>query len=241
MYSKLLVGIGLVAGMIISAPVSAANLIVFSATGVKLTAGQTIDGSKILKLNGGQKVTLVTPNGTVLQLFGPYAKAPSAQRAGNEGRLSAALQGMMKLNQQGTSGLGVMRDTTKSIKVADQYGWVPHPWAINITRSGNYCSPEAQPAIFWRPDHDKTAIIRISMSNNSWRGYTEWAAGSDKMAPAGNMPLQDGATYNVELDGAKSSIILHMIPSSLSSLPMQAAWMNKKGCSAQTLAMLRTM
>ncbi|MBF0357923.1 MAG: hypothetical protein HQL70_04895 [Magnetococcales bacterium] len=241
MYSKFLVGMGLAAAMLVSAPTFAADLVVFSSTGLNLAPGQSIDGSKVLKLGDGQKVTLVTANGTILNLAGPYAQVPSAQKAGDEGRLSAALNGMMKLNQHSTSALGVMRDTTKSIKVADKQGWVPHPWVIDVTRSGNYCSPESQPAMFWRPDHDKTSIIKISMVNSNWKGYTEWVAGSDKIAPASNMPLRDGSIYNVDLDGTTSSITLHLIPRSLSSLQMQAAWMNEKGCTAQTLAMLRTM
>lgn len=241
MYRTFLIGAGLAVGMLVSIPAFAAELIVFSATGVNLTPGQTIHDTQPLKLESGQKVTLVSANGTILQLAGPYNQAPSIQKDDTKEGLSAALQSMANLNQSSTSALGVTRDTTAAVQSAQKMGWVPDPWLIDITRNGNQCTPEGQPIVFWRPDADRSAVVYVTSKDQSWRGHTEWVAGSNKMAPPDLMPLGDGQSYHIDLEGLKTKVTLHFIPKTVTNKAVQAAWMNEKGCTTQTLAMLRTL
>ena len=172
-----------------------------------------------------------------------YDRAPVGGAQGEDADLATVLKTMKSLHQPATGTLGVTRDATKLIRFSKKEGWVPRYWLIDVTRGGDHCSPAGDPLVFWRPDSDRSGAVTVRLTDGSWKAHAsvEWPAGSDMLAPPQAMPVRDGLTYQVSLDGAKTAFTLHTVPKGVTEKRVLAAWMYRKGCKAQTMAVLREL
>ncbi|MBF0272580.1 MAG: hypothetical protein HQL98_11025 [Magnetococcales bacterium] len=218
----------------------AENLVVFKATGIFLTPGQTVSGTQPLRLTQGQSVELIGANGRVIRLKGPHDQPPAPNEADKGEKLTAALQAMVTGSAADPNHMGVTRSTEAVLKDGGK-GWLPDPWLINVTRSGRHCQREGEPVIFWRPDKNRESEIRLTTLGNTWKASTRWPAGTDKLAPPLNLPLKEDAVYQITLDKTKSDLTLILIPEQVTSAPVQAAWMKESGCEVQSLALVRSL
>ncbi|MBF0191547.1 MAG: hypothetical protein HQL99_10490 [Magnetococcales bacterium] len=221
----------------------AENLVVFKASGLFLTPGQTVAGDQPLRLTQGQSVELIGANGRVIRLKGPHDKppAPNATDKGEKGeKLAEALQSMVTASAADPNHMGVTRSTEAVLKDGGR-NWLPDPWLINVTRSGRHCQREGEPVIFWRPDKNKESEIRLATLGNTWKASTRWPAGADKLAPPLNLPLKEETVYQITLDKTKSDLTLVLIPEPVTSAPIQAAWMKESGCEVQSMALVRDL
>ena len=182
-------------------PAFAGDLIVFQAKGLTLQPGQSIDGSKSLHLTAGQAVTLIAENGRVFQLKGPFDQAPMGKSGKQANGVVDALKSLMVSSSMDSGDLGVTRDSTAVIQSAIAHGWLPEPWVVDVTRSGDYCLQEGIQAIFWRPDVNQEAKIRVEVGKNKWRAHAFWPAGAAKLTTPEVMPIMDGESYKIEMNG----------------------------------------
>ncbi|MBF0427630.1 MAG: hypothetical protein HQL94_01795 [Magnetococcales bacterium] len=219
----------------------AENLIVFKAVGVSLTVGQSLDGSQPLHLKAGEKVEMIAANGRMIKLSGPYDQAPAPEGSNKGESLATSLKAMVASNAEDSSGMGITRSATSVLQSGGK-GWIPEPWLINVTLSGNHCQRVGQPVVFWRPESERESQVRLSVDGDSWIAKTNWPAGAEKLAPPASMPFHDGGVYQITLDNAvKSDLTMTLIPAQVTAIPVMAAWMQESGCHAQSMALLRTL
>lgn len=210
----------------------AANVVVLDAQGVALKAGQILDDRKVLDLNEGQRVTLITATGDTLKLRGPFHARPAPGATGGGGSLTIALASLLVRKDVRASDVGAVR-AGSTVKL-------PDPWLVDVSHPGIRCVREGAPTIFWREEAGKASELAISPLNKGWRLTAAWAGGADRLSAPKELPVTGRATYLVDIGDGPVAITLLNIPASVDNDRMQAAWMFEKGCNLQAETLAQT-
>ncbi len=207
------------------------DMVVVASRGIALAPGTRVDPGKPLVLAQGQHVTLIALNGLTLKLDGPYDKAPALADGGSD--LTQALAALVTQNAARTTEAGVTR-------AGSTVAQLPAPWLLDVSRSGSVCLLDGQVPVFWRPASGPQARLTVMPADRSWKGEANWPAGHDRLAAPSDLPVHGDAIYFMALDnGEETAITVNLIPGTLASAAMQAAWLAHQGCEAQAEALLR--
>jgi hypothetical protein len=223
----------LLLGLLIGVPALAGanELVVVEAKGVALAPGAKVDGTKVLALAAGQRVTLIASDGRTVKLRGPYEEAP-APAAGQVASMGDALKNLMNQRGSGTAQLGVVR-------AAGDAAELPEPWVVDVGRSGARCLQASGVPVLWGPKFAANAELAIEPADRSWRAKGTWPAETDRLALAGRIPLVDGGSYVFDVGGNPANVTIHRMPAGFVDPVLQAAWMIEKGCEDQARALVR--
>jgi hypothetical protein len=217
--------------LLLAPPAGANELVVVEAKGVDLAPGAKVDGTKVLQLAAGQRVTLVAPDGKTVKLKGPYEEAP-APAAGQVASMGDALKNLMNQRGSGTAQLGVVR-------AAGDAAELPEPWLVDVGRSGARCLRADAVPVLWGPKFAETADLAIEPADRSWRARGQWPAESDRLALTGRIPLADGGSYVFQVGGNPANLTIHRMPAAFADPVLQTAWLIEKGCEEQARALAR--
>ena len=208
---------------------AATDFIVMDARGIKLKAGDKIDGDQKLTLLDGQRLTLMAPNGATLKVQGPKDEAPADElKGGSTADVGGALTAMLASNKTKTA-LGVTRNAGKKE--------LPEPWLVDVSSEGVTCLLPGEAVKLWRPKAEAEGKLTIAPSDRSWQASRDWSQGSDIMAMPPSVPLHDRATYIFNLDGESKQVTLVAIPVAMNNDLMRLGFMFDKGCIRQTPAL----
>ncbi|HYC15311.1 MAG TPA: hypothetical protein VEC75_13750 [Stellaceae bacterium] len=208
----------------------AVDLVVVEARNIDLKQGSPIDGSKPLTLKEGQQVTLISDDGTILTLRGPYDRAPSGADTGVG--VGDALEALTTRNSV-RNVAGVVRDA----KIV-----LPSPWVVDVSHAGTACVRPGERPVLWRDAKmGGGGKITVMPADRSWLASTDWPRGSETMEAPSNFPVRDGRTYLVDFGDKPVAVTLSEVSPAAANPKMQAAWMIEKGCVAQAEALLRTV
>ncbi len=210
----------------------AATVVVVDAHGVPMKPGQTIDDAKVLNLDTGQSMTVITARGDTLKLRGPYHQRPMAG-AGGGGSLTIALASLIVRRDVRASDVGAVRGGG-AVKL-------PEPWVIDVSHPGTRCAREASPIVFWRAAADKPAELSIAPLNRAWRLSAPWARGADRVLAPRELPVPGRATYVIDIGDGPVAITLLVIPVAVSNDQMRAAWMFEQSCNLQAETLVQTL
>lgn len=220
--------------MLGATPSEAVQVVVLEARGIQLTAGQSIDGSAPIKLEAGQKLSLISQDGKTIRLKGPFEGPPAPEGSTAQATVVQALLDLGKQGESSSASLGVVRGTEDHV--------ASDPSLMDITRPGNRCILEGSPAVLWWPAHTGgEAKIAIEPADHSWKAQTTWpASAGDYLTLNQSVPLRDGGSYLVGINAAATAITVHVIPANLPTT-VRAAWMDDKGCKGQAAAVAKTL
>lgn len=213
-------------------PALAATVVVVDAHGVPMKAGQAIDDAKVLNLNPGQNMTVITANGDTLKLRGPYHQRPIAG-AGGGGSLTIALKSLLVRNDVRASDVGAVRGGGPVR--------LPEPWVVDVSHPGTRCVREGTPIVFWRAAADKATELSIAPLNRAWRLTAPWAPRADRVLAPRELPVPGRATYIVDMGDGPVAITLLVIPAAVSNDQMRAAWMFEQSCNLQAETLAQTL
>lgn len=214
--------LGVLIGTLVVTPALATELVVYKAEGIALVPGQTISDASPLTLAAGQRVTLLASNGSILNLEGPFNAIPTPKTTKNsESGMVETLKMLVNAPKTRSGGLG----TTRNI-----------PTTVDVTSSKDYCLYPEQKVVFVRPNKQKSSTISVRMGGDLWKAHAQWPAGTEALTPPPTMPIADGGVYQLELDGIKSTVKLHIMPQTLNDATTQATWKQSKGCATSQLA-----
>lgn len=223
--------VGLAASMsLLGLPALAADLVVVKAEGVSLRTGDLIPGSQPLKLDAGQKVSLIAPSGKTIRLTGPHDLPPLPDAALEDPTVIGSLKAMVKERSANTASLGITR--VSGIEL-------PEPWVVDVGSSGNRCVMEGARPALWRPDGKDETSVALVAREGKWRAKATWPAGHQKLtAPDAYVP-SDGDTLVIQFPMGKSDLAIHLGSASLANDAMRLAWLLEVGCDAQAAALSR--
>ena len=212
-------------------PARADDMVVVAARGIALHPGSRVDPAKPLVLEQGQHVTLIALNGVTLKLDGPYDKAPALANGGSD--LGQALAALVTQGAARTTEAGVTRG-------ASTVAHLPGPWLLDVSRTGNVCLLDGATPVFWRPSDAAVAHLTVMPADRSWKGEAKWPAGRARIEAPPDLPVHGDAIYFMTIDsGEEAAITVNLVPKTLASPAMQAAWLAHQGCEAQAEALMR--
>jgi hypothetical protein len=215
--------------MAIALPAAAkVDMVVMEARGVRLQQGQVIDGSTNLTLTEGQQVSLMTQDGKVIKLRGPFDKPPAPGDAATADVKTALLSLVAQESQRERA--GVIRGGPGMVVP-------PEPWVVDVSGPGLRCLQADAIITLWRPDASATQSVEVAPNDRSWKADVDWQAGSDRLSLTHNVPLRRRTPYVVRVGGKEVTITLVSLPVALSNDAMRAAFMMENGCDAQAKAL----
>jgi hypothetical protein len=191
------------AALLAAGPVAAKiDMVVMEARGVKLEQGQVIDGSEKLTLTDGQQVSLMTEDGTMVKVKGPFDKSPAPAAAATTPNVKLALQ-LLVTQENGRERAGVIRGGPALVVP-------PDPGLVDVSSNGLRCLDSGTSITFWRPDSRATQPLQVAPSDRSWKARADWEAGVDRLALPRTVPVRKRTTYVVKL-GGKEEVTLTLI------------------------------
>jgi hypothetical protein len=205
-----------------------ADLVVVRAEGVSLHAGDLIPGNQVLRLDAGQKASLITPSGKIIRLSGPYDQVPLPEGTGDDPSAIGSLKSMVKERTTNTASLGITRASETEL---------PEPWVIDVGSSGERCIVEGQHLVLWRPDGQSNLPLTLSTKSGAWRANAVWPAGKQKLKAPSDLALADGDVLTVQFEKGAASLTAMTVPASLTTDAMRLAWLLEKGCLSQATAL----
>jgi hypothetical protein len=210
-------------------PARAGQLVVIASTGSELGLGAILDGAKPIELGAGAAVTLVSADGRTLKLKGPYSGPPDPSPRVDGSGLLDALSDIVKPADKDVSTAGIMRASIYAPK---------DPWVIDSGRSGAQCASAGRAAPLWRAI--AVGPASASLKAGARQAPVQWRDGSYTAPWPADIPLRDGASYEIQFTMTKKTerLNLHLIPEGVEGDLRRAVWMHAKGCTPQARALL---
>jgi hypothetical protein len=202
-----------IAVALISIP-AAANVVVVKSLGPSAKAyppGKTLPETAKINLQGGDVVTVLGP-----------ASAETLRGPGNFDAKQVALASAA--GQRGRFG------ALRAAEVAHN----PSIWDIDASQGGKICVTDASKLQLWRPDSETPATVQIHAADGSTQELN-WAAGATLAAWPAALPINNGATYQIEWPdtGEKSSLNFVSVPGTPGDLVGAAQVLIEHGCQKQ--------
>ena len=202
-----------IAVALISIP-AAANVVVVKSLGPSAKAyppGKTLPETAKINLQGGDVVTVLGP-ASAQTLRGPgnfdAKQVALASAAGQRGRFGAL----------------------RAAEVAHN----PSIWDIDASQGGKICVTDASKLQLWRPDSETPATVQIHAADGTTQELN-WAAGATLAAWPAALPINNGASYQIEWPdgGEKSSLNFVSVPGTPGDLVGAAQVLIEHGCQKQ--------
>ncbi len=204
--------------------------------------GQVVDGSKMLDIAAGARVTLIAEDGRVTTLRGPFSGVPGpGPGVPGEAGLIASLLRLVGGPSAGSGALAAMRGSAGA-DPADA-------WAVILVRSVHVCVRAGATPVLRGKKSRMAKILTVKALPDGAEKSVEWPAGSDRVAWPKGLALVDGARYLARVSTRKSlagmsgratetTLIVHLVPGGLPTDAHRAAWMADIGCIGQARALL---
>jgi hypothetical protein len=214
----------------------AGDLLITNSTILGFDAGMIIDGAQDVSIAKGNKLSLISPTGKVINIVGPYKGILDPSVADqNKSKLLTALSVLVSGEGKDASQLGAIRDAA-SARARD-------PYRIDVTASGAQCAIDGRPLKLWMPRGDKLEKIWFERKGSSEAAIVRWPSGESEQPWPKSMPIIDGATYQLLLQPAKqeTELMIRVIPAeTATNKAILAGAMGAQGCDAQAFAVLQS-
>jgi hypothetical protein len=209
-----LVLLGTAVAVALSSTAAVASVVVVRSLGPSSKAyppGKTLPESAKITLQGGDVVTVLSPN-AAQTLRGPgnftAGQVNLASAAAKRGRFGALRTGEVAKN--------------------------PSIWDLDVTQSGKMCVTQTSKLKLWRPDTDSEAKISIRSADGKSEEVS-WASGKAIAAWPTALPVSSSAEYQIEWAGTgdKSKVTFVTVPNAPSDLVGAAQLLIENGCENQ--------
>jgi len=208
-------------------------LIVMDARGVKVKVGSSIDSDKPLKLEDGERITLIRADGVTTTLRGPFNDVP-VQKKSTASDPKQALAALVSTRDAKTNSVGVIRAGTDAKPI-------PNYWLIDVTRPGVRCLEKSRQPIFWRPDASRENRFRIVPADASYQFDRLWPINQHEFNVSKVTFTRADNFITAIIDEQEFNIDIVEIPEEISGGLLLAGYMLERGCIQQADALLRQL
>lgn len=214
----------------------AENLVVIAATGVDdtLQPGVIVKSSTRLDLSSGVSLTLLSQNGSVLKLDGPFAGSATVAGAKVEtDKVNAWATTLSKIS------LVVSKRVARSNVVGSSRGAVApdgdahdNIWLLTVDSSGHRCLPKGGTDL-WRKDANKKVELDLRSQSAQEKGMT-WRAGQNLLRLPQKF-VEDGTLVVMKIDTQPRRFTIHVLPNEIGADRWGAVlhWMIANQCTRQ--------
>ena len=234
MQHKLKICLGVAVTLLLMAltPVSAGaeTMVVVSSTSPAARVGMSVDRDQKIQVSSGQRVTFLTQSGRILEVRGPFSGRIKGKGRPASPAILKRLERMIMRTGGGEADLGGVRGDVAAVAPDTT---VPGT-AVEVMRGGTWCVIADMPPELLRPTFQRSAEARVTNLENDDTGATKWGPWQTRAKWPDGLPIYDGATYSVSVDGDQpASFTLRLIPDDVSDPVARLNWMASAGCEAQ--------
>jgi hypothetical protein len=224
--------------MTLSATANAVQMVVVTSTSPSVVLGTVLNEGEVLKISAGELVKLVSENGEIVRITGPFMGSPNFKEHMNKQpsttNLIAYLKAMFENRKLDDSSSASIR--TGRVLMA------PNLWWVNILASGKHCVGTEEKVLIWRSVAKKQAEVLVKKSGgNTIKSL--WFAGASTTVWPKIMPLENGVWYSLITSHPKKAnmVQIRLLPRDLPTDAHRAVWMAKNGCKRQAMRLLEEM
>jgi hypothetical protein len=224
--------------VLVATSAAAAEIVVIESNSPRFVAGQLLDDSAPIELAAGQSLLIVTEDGRVVRLDGPY-DGPAVGPAPDAGAVRRAVERLVNAGEPRVGGVGAVRGDEDAGSGVDTR---PDPWLVHAERDGEQCARNGRPLELWREDAARSIAVEVEDAVSGLAATTRWDAGAHRAVWPERIAGIDGHIYVIRLDASDRStaVRLRILEGSVDSSPLTAAaWLAAKGCTAQAALLLR--
>jgi len=221
-------------GILAAGPALAGSLVVIESNAPGIAPGQVLDGAQSLDVPEGTEVTCIGQDGDTVKLTGPYSGVPAPGGGAANASFLDSLAALVAPEGEGSVALGATREVPGAAGVPGS------PWLIDVSKSGDRCTPPAAPPVLWRPDAGEAIELYLKRFGDDAEAEVDWAGEAAEIEWPDGIAVVDGGVYLVRL-GRKASmkkLVLHLVPADLATDAHRAVWMAGQRCTRQARQLL---
>lgn len=226
-----------VAAMATFAGTAMAKTIVVRATGPSSSAypaGKVLPDNGSVTLKANDVVVILDAKGTrTLRGAGKHSLAATTQTASTA---QSSFQKLLASTGARPSRGGVSRGGGNDDTGAPARS--PNLWFVDGRQEGTVCVADPAEVKLWRPQVEGDSSATITNAAGASKTITFISGSMIKAWPTAEMPVTDGATYTVRMEGGKTvpirfALVSHPAAEVAPALEDTAETLAKRGCSAQ--------
>lgn len=204
---------------------SKADAVVIKSDTPALPVGFLVADGAAIELSAGESITIVLQSGASRTIAGPFASTIVAD--GAESGATAAIAELLRSRGQGVSLLGAVRNGGQ----VDQDQPV-----VNLLLGETAClDPAVRPVMAIPPRSQPQQLLLAGPAKIE----ISWPASTSQMSWPTALPLKDGASYNVTLDGLElGSVAIRLIADADAAIGIRAKARIEAGCLTDALKLL---
>jgi len=180
--------LALAALLLVGAASAAANVLVVRSSGPSAKSyppGRSLPDNARIALRAGDTLVLLDARGT-RTFRGPGTFSPSQAVRAATRTVQAADGRRARIGAVRNAGIVPASPTTI--------------WHVDVTQGGTMCVADAANVMLWRPEASAATSVTISGPGGASRSAA-WPAGSATLAWPADLPISDGAVYQLRQDG----------------------------------------
>lgn len=227
-------GLVLVIAMIHSA-VFADHIVLQSDTD-EYSIGQVLQDPLTLLLNDGKHIVLMSEQGDVFDIDGPFTGAPNGSHP-DEFDLKKALSSLIDQAAHRHASLGSTRLGGTRISAPE----ARPAWKLNPFETGSQCVIAGLPVRFWRTEPNDELLLVMQRPGSVGTGEIFWPAGKSESDWPESIPIADDELYVVRRPGwmQNAMIRLKILPAAVTdNVESSVAWLAVNGCKSQAEMLL---
>jgi hypothetical protein len=214
----------------------AAQFVVIDSTSPDLPAGAIVEGTRLVSIAEGERVTLVLEDGNTRTIRGPFNGALEDKQEARP-KNSGMIQTLAKFigSDHVRSKPAVVRGETTAA--------LDEPFLLPIDVGGRFCVRHGSVTL-WRTDALEAQILIVK----EFGGQADvmripWPAGDNQIAWPDQLPPQDGKTYVLGLRGGARARQIHVVllEGGVPTTAHEIARLADHECFRQARSMLQTL
>lgn len=215
-----------------------ADYVVLRADAEQFEVGQLLEDDARLVLRDGERLTLLSDDGDIIELSGPdNTSLPQGVPVTDQIRVRDALAHLIDNTESMYAVLGSTRGRAADPDpAADRDAWLLDPFT-----TGAQCVLKGEAVSFWRPSTKESLSLVIQRPGFDGTGELSWPVGAATAAWPADMPLLDRELYVLRRPGWMENAMIRIVvlpPDIAQRLETAIAWLAINGCRPQAELLL---
>lgn len=214
------------------------GFVVISSIESDIPRGAMLERSRVIDLNSGAALTLISANGRVIQLKGPYKGAIDSDTETGGADILQSISSLVQYSKDEDLSLAAFRN----ISLNNQANLIAI-WGIAIETSGQYCIREDLPLNLWWPGAFKGAVITLFNTKTLKQEKFRWTSKQQHIKWPSGFDIQEGTTYTIKNNVANqdSQFSLMKLPDGITGDMGKVVWMFENACQPQAIRLLKDL
>lgn len=215
---------------------AASGFVVIASIDSTIPRGAVLEPAQAINLDAGAALTVISANGRVIQLKGPYEGTIDSDTNSGSTDILQSISSLVKYSKDEDLSLAGFRNISLNTESN-----LIEIWGVDIENSGQYCLQADLPLNLLWPAAFKGAIISLSNDKTLEQAKFRWATKQPHIAWPTGFKIDEDTTYTIKNNVAKEStqFSLKTLPADIESDMSRIVWMFENACQRQAIRLLK--